>query len=392
MRAILFNLYFIFLLGLKLQAQQSFKEVYLLDLSSKTPIPYALLVLETNTSSYLSDENGKINLSTKHKDKELIEISHVSIENTSLFFDQIEDTIFVRSKEYILAESFVENQSALSLVKKSIAAINQNYGSENKYFSGLYRQIHKEDGKYVRLIEAQIDVVQESTATNLRLNQEEKFHVSALRKSLVYEKNGEQHGDHLADLFTYNPIQYLEKGIFNPSALESYSWEISLSNASLIEIKFQNKPWSAASNYCGIILINKEDLAMLKIEIYETPNSSAFPKPKSTWSLLQSSYSLEYIKSNSIYQLQACKLNYAHHVKPSINFDEKTFLIEEEFNFGTNHSKVSTEHLDYNYNSNLYRSALEYKAEQWNSFVIEDAIARDLGLYVKLDKQFRQER
>ncbi|MCB0509699.1 MAG: hypothetical protein KDC82_02970 [Bacteroidetes bacterium] len=377
--------FFLFLIS-SLRAQEQL-EFYLLESNTKKPLPYALLVAKSKAFIYSSDENGKFLIKNKFDKGDLVAISHLAIEDIELALEEIGDSLFVPAKEYLLPESFVENQSALSIIKKSLAAIQKNYGSEPSYFSGVYRQIHKENKLYVRLIEAQIAISQAATAPNVKQNQEEKFFVSALRKSFNYEQNGEQHGDHLVDLFAYNPIQYLEKGILNPSALQAYNWEILSSDPYFYEISFQNKVWSAASNFTGIIRINKMDMAMVRIEIHENPNPSAYPKLQSNWSLINSSYLLEYFKVDSSYNLSSTRLSYAHHVRAN-DFDDRLYLIEEDFSFTTKSLVSRTENQAFSCHSNLYSLNIEYQPEQWESFQLEENLEKDLGQFVSLEQQF----
>lgn len=102
-----------------------------------------------------------------------------------------------------------------------------------------------------------------------------KFFIEHIRRSNVYERNGDKHGDHLVDLMSENPINSTHTSCLNMTNIYNYDFKIVNSEkATEVKIYFQNKDWQAQQNMAGFIVINKYDYAILSIEITSTKNPS----------------------------------------------------------------------------------------------------------------------
>ncbi len=367
-------------------AQQ--QNVYILNEADTAAIPFATLYFKESKIAFMSNENGLIHIKASNLKNEILVVEHLSFRTKEIPATALSDTIFLARKEYEVPEVIINNLSALSIIEKAIEAIPNNYISHDFSLSGKYLQVHKENGKYVRFIEALTDIKNDSYSPKHQLNQEESFAIKALRKSFNYERNGDQHGDHLVDLFAENPIQYLEKGVLNPKNLASYTWSLSESTANNYVIHFRNNSWASSKNYHGYVSINKVDYAIVKVQIQELPNLQTNIENKSNWEFINGWYEVFFTKTTDKYALSEATKWYNHQVRNERNRQQIDYLVEEVFKWQTHH--VSPQIIDQRYskNSNLYSLEMKYNTEKWNSFPIDSIIKLDLEHKLNLEEQF----
>lgn len=381
------TLIFILLAYIPIHIFAQSKTLYLIDKDSKQAIAFASLYYETSKISFMSNEMGWVQITT-YIDKEAILLHHISYESAPLFINNIPDTLYLEKKSYELPIFNYQNLSAKSVIKKAIEAIPQNYIQETHYLKGNYLQVHKENGIFVRYIEAKVDIQNEGLHPNLAKNQEENFAILALRKSYNYEKNGEQHGDHLKDLLQESPIQYLEKHYLNVQNLDLYEWTFLENESDTYQIHFQSKTTLGSRSYKGILSINMENFAIIKLRIESYPILNQQKNIASSWIFINGWYEAQFTQSEMGYYLLNCAQWYHHQIiEPNQDWHP---IIEEKFEWTSEELHKNALNKNYSKFSSLYSLSMAYEEEIWRLSFIPSDIRKDLEIKHSLEYQFRQ--
>lgn len=382
--AILFSL--LFLLTQTVFGQQA---IYVVNLETKEAIPFSTLLIEESKHVYMSDENGFILLPKSESISSTLMFEHLSFQSKSIVFEASTDTLFLKPKLYTIPEILIHEISPFQVLQKVVEQLSSNFPKDKFYLDGLYRQTHKENGLYVRFIEAQVLVLNEGMQADLNQVQEESFALLELRKSSNYEKNGDQHGDHLVDLFADNPVQYLQNSILNLRNFESYSWTLDYLPTGNCKIEFQNKPWTSAKNIKGFLLINKQDFAIQFVQFSETPNLLSLAEDKSNWKFINSWYEASFKKYGDVYALENCDKWYNHEVRNEHLPAQVNYLVEERFEWRTFKLLYALEAIPkFAKQSNLYSVVLPYSPEYWLIYPIDPSVKKDLEKTHTLAHQF----
>lgn len=360
---------------------------YIIDVNTRQPIEQALCYdLETKLA-FTSNLNGEITF-ISNSISEMIGINHLSFQVIELKLDKELDSIFLVPKDYILPEFYVNEFSAEDIVKKAINQISSNYPNETQYITGKYLQTHIENGKYVRYIEAKMEVENLGYLPSIKKEQEQKFKPNAVRKSFVYEKNDDQHGDHLLDLFRENPIQYLETSFLNKNNLQLYHWNLAYTESGLFQINFKNKDWSSLKNLSGFLIINPQNYAIEYIELIEFPNLQSLHENKSNWKFVNGWYQISFKAEGPFYQLEFCNKWYNHQVMNELNKAQTDYLVKEKFSWVSTSTSPNTATTNFVKASNLYTTKQKYIPELWQNDYIKEAIRTDLEVNYPLEFQF----
>ena len=198
-----------------------------IDENSKT-IPYVTVFLQKNQAATTSNFDGEVKLVINKKAlPDTLVIRHIAFETQKIFLTSENINAFehVILKDKLNEVGFVEIRAftAEQIIKKAIDSIYKNYYAETFTLMGFYRQAHKENDKYVRLIEC-YPIVKEKIYDRNSTVQKESFHIEWIRRSNVYERNGDKHGDHLVDLFLEDPINYSYALFLNKHAYRLYDF------------------------------------------------------------------------------------------------------------------------------------------------------------------------
>ncbi len=369
-------------------AQTKAYSFYLIDAQSGKPIPYLNIISKEDKTAYQSDEKGWIEINNSDP-KKTYTSHHLSYESQEFSLNAIKDTLLFEFKAYQLPGIELSKITAEKIVEKAVTNIGNNYSRYTFYLDGTYTQIHKENQKYVRYIEAKTSVQKMGYDKNIQVPQEEKFAVKALRKSYNYEMNGEQHGDHLVDLFLENPLQYLEKSVLNKRNFKLYAWQIVNQNETSYTLSFQNKPWQSARNLTGEIVVNKSDWAILSMTIVELPNDFAREDNESNWRFVNGWYEISFQLQGDKYYVQSSNKWYHHLVRTSSASVDYQYEVEEQFNWETLGVGVKDKSISYSKLTNLYSQYFPYVPLQWEQNKFLEQVRVDLEHKYSLEHQFK---
>lgn len=362
----------------------------------KEAIPFVMCYFQNNSLGGLSDGFGAITIAINHSYlPDTLVVHHLSFGEQKVYVEAYTDslTIELQVQEYMVSEAEVIGFSAESMVRKSIQEIPNNYAKEVHYEQGFYRQVHKENGVYVRLIEAMVAVEKQGCLKRLSDVQKERYFIHQIRRSLVYEKNPDQHGDHLVDLMLANPLQYAKGTVLRDSnvGLYHFKYDHNFNEENLVKVFLENKSWLDRENHTGWLIINKEDHAIVEMELASFPNSSNKESRAVEWQFQNGKYNSRYVKKDGLYTMDYCKKTYNHHVMdPSLNYLQ--FITEETFEwFRIDVGMESLAKKKYRNFSNLYSMSYTYDEVAWQQIELpacDERITQDLEHSWNLEVQF----
>lgn len=367
--------------------------------SNSQAIPFATVHFKNNHLGTMTNDEGYFNFnieSTQLPDS--LRIQHLSYQTKNMWVeaDTLEIEIILATQDFSIREIEIETfRKPDALVKKAIQSLDINYKQNTTYSKGFYQQIHRENGKYVRLIEALVTVQNANICERRKETQKEKFHINQLRRSYVYERNGDQHGDHLIDLFLANPIFYEKEHLLHLKNIASYYWEYDTDYDSLgySKIIFLNKDWEGAKNYSGYLTINTSDYGIIEIVIESYPNNKTIDR-NLEWQFQNGKYKATYQKIAHNYFLEKAEKWYNHKIYNK-QFNRYDFVVEETFTW-INWENYEDESSSYSFKkgTNLYSQHCNYDATSWDDIRIEpldSLVIKDLEHIVSLDFQFENQ-
>jgi hypothetical protein len=280
--------------------------------------------------------------------------------------------------------------------------MKRNFLFDSLISTGLYRQYHKENGKYVRLIEADASV-----AFNVKDPYQYSFHelmqINHERRSGNFESNGDVHGDHLADLLKENPYSYNKSNFLDPKKIDFYSPKFESEDSAQYIIKLQYKESSSKKLENAKIWVAKETYALTKMEIEKFPNPY-YRKTRyendSRWKLVNEKDVIETEKVNGKYVVSSIERTYNHHVL-NLKTGNVDFVVEETFHLYFNEHETDNvgtyiKRGNFTNDSDLYFSKYKYDQKFWEEYELLDdyplieEVKKDLEQAKPIEQQFKE--
>lgn len=400
------KLFFLLLLPcLALQAQDNIlMKAYIFDKESNKPLELAALHVANTQLGGVTDDQGYVEVPMPRLNlKDSILFTYIGYDAVALRVPNYDtkDTlhVFLSSGSVVTKEAVITALNAKGVLIKAIDNMKTNLLMDSLIATGFYRQYHKENGKYVRLIEADVSV-----AFNTKSIYKYAFHegvkVNKERRSENYETNGDIHGDHLVDLLKENPYSYNKNNFLDKKKLDFYSPKfVSEDNVEYV-ISVQYKEASSAKLENAKIWVAKDNFAITKIEIEKFPNPY-YVKSRwandSRWKLVNEKDVIRTEQVNGKYVVSSIERTYNHHVlnRQTGNVD---YVVEESFElyFQDYDTENVGEKLKNGYDvfSDLYMKKYKYDDAFWNSYEpvsdypLDEDIAKDLEHAKKLSEQY----
>lgn len=373
--------------------------------ANNAPLSMAAVQIKNTQLGGLADDNGyfeipipKLNL------KDSLKVSFVGYAPQSLSIVNYKggDTlrISISSSAETKQEVEIVAMNAKGVLLKAIQNMKQNLLYDSLLATGFYRQYHKENGKYVRLMEADVSV-----AFNCKSPYRYSFHelvkTNKVRRSLNFETNGDMHGDHLIDLLKENPYSYNRNNFLDAKKLDLYAPKFAGEDSVEYIISMQYKESSSAKLVQAKVWVQKETFAMTRMEIEKFPNpyyvKSRYAND-SRWQLVNEKDVVETEKVNGKYVVSSLTRSYNHHVlnRATGNVD---FIVEESFELhfddynreSVSEKLVKRQFSDFSY---LYSSAYKYDEKFWSeydfadNFPLPEQVQKDLEEHKPLKTQF----
>lgn len=315
------------------------------------------------------------------------------IVNVKLPYDSIL-VIRLIAMEYELPEVPILSNRPYTIMLEAIKKLQVAMPDTAYLNNCFYRQTHREDGKNVRLIEADVDILN-TASTPLK----EYLKVNQLRRSIVYERNGAQHNDHLADLLLENYATHPAGSILDPRALSSYQLHIEAENMDSTLIGYSYKHFKSEKHYTGQVLLDSKGRIIRIVEqSIDNPKyqpSGMLGSANDNWEFVNGNKKLYYSYTNGKLYTDSINYSYLHNITD--RFSGRThYVIEEQFQLWVNSTQSITEPdlKTYRVLSGLYSKRYKYNSQFWNEYEAIKAhplpvkAEQDLAKHKKLQTQF----
>ncbi len=378
------------------------------DKETNQPLSMAAIQVKNTQLGALSEDNGYFEMPLPVSNlKDSIRVSYVGYtpESLSIADYKTGDTLRIAlgMDNMIKGEVVITALGARAVMLKAIENMKKNFYYDSLISTGLYRQYHKENGKYVRLMEADVSV-----AFNVKSPYKYSFHelvrVNKQRRSDNYETNGDVHGDHLVDLLKQNAYSYNRASFLDAKKIDFYAPKMLSENEKEYVITLQYKEANSATLENAKLVIEKETFAITRMEIEKYPNPAYVRSRYSNetrWQLVNERDVIETTKQNGKYMVSSIVRSYNHHV---LNPRTKAvdFIVEESFelffdDYETNDvgARVSKEG-NYNSMTDLYTTKYGYSTKFWDNYDLLDEyptpaqVVKDLDAKKPLVQQFKE--
>lgn len=380
---------------------------YVTDGITGEGLSLAAVQVKNSQLGALSEDNGYFELPLPRTNlRDSLRISYMGFlpQTITVAGYQTGDTLRIALdvEAVVKAEAVIIAMNAKGIMLKAIANMRKNFNYDSLIATGLYRQYHKENGKYVRLIEADVSV-----AFNVKSAYKYSFHelvrTNKMRRSENYETNGDVHGDHVVDLLKENPYSYNRMNFLDPKKIDFYSPKIASEDAEGYVLILQYKESSSVKLENAKIWVAKETFAITKMEIEKFPNpyyiKSRYAND-SRWQLVNEKDIIETTKQNGKYMVSSITRSYNHHVL-NPRTQEVDFIVEESFemyfdDYETNDiSARITKDGGYSSLTELYLTKYGYNAKFWDNYDLLDEyptpadVVKDLEHAKPLLQQFK---
>ena len=321
-------------------------------------------------------------------------ISVAGYKHTDTLKIYLETAIETKQEAVIVAEN------ARGVLLKAITNLKTNIFRDSIIQTGFYRQFHKENGKFVRLLEADLSV-----AINAKSHIDYSFHelvqTNEQRRSENYETNGDVHGDHMVDLLKENPFSYNKSTFLNPKNIDFFAPKFEKEDSVEYIIKTQYKESSSAKLEQARIWVEKGTYAITRIEVDKFPNPY-YVKSRyaidSRWKLVNERDIVELTKYKGKFVVSSLQRVYNHHVL-NPRTGEVDYVVEESFNlyfYKYDDADVTAKMHNGKYSdfTELYSTKYRYNNKFWNNYPVmtehklDKQIKTDLEHAKPLDEQF----
>lgn len=380
-----------------------------LEDSTYAALPFANIVLEKNGHGIATDAKGAFELIVDIPDSSShLVFSAIGYEpeviSVGRLISQLNGIVTLKPRVYPIPVVLIEGMSAKQIVKKAIDKIPENFASDTFYLKGFYRQYHKENNAYVRLIETTLYLKNSVEKHKNYLTNKERCRVLQLRRSNNYEMNREEHSDHLFDLLMENPVYHASGTVLNGKSLNAFKFLPGADeNDSVYHIYYFAKKSEDEKTQKGELFINKKTFAVVKFIKEEQLNTGAFIKYHEVtsvpyrWEFKNGKIIAEYKYQDGKMFLSSLNKTYTHALYDN-KVNSKEYMVTENFELKMD-SNLYWKKLPGNFSavSNLYHSHYAYDKNFWENcllpeFIFEKSehVIRDLEQKEILELQFAE--
>lgn len=237
------------------------------DSLTRQHVPYVHIVVAEVNLGIISNSEGMFEIiMPEGYNKASITFSCIGYETRTISIDNLnnaKNTIFLKEATHTLDQLVITNISAREYIERSIKEIPENYVNSPVSFKGYYLSATKENGKYRRLLETEVDVYSKNLL-RYRQNPEDSIHKAFgqdYRKYRIQEPSLFHHSlsfDHVIN----------GKAFLNPDNLDSWDFEFIgvFDNENIILIQADFIDPEEKIDHKASIYIDQQTLGILKIE------------------------------------------------------------------------------------------------------------------------------
>lgn len=387
-------------------AQKQVKAV-LINRADNQALPYAIVKELQSNKIELSDSAGRFSFVVPDTTTQLqLEIGglgfHVSLIH-KLGKKGIEK-VYVDKQAFYIPGVEITGLSAKQVVAKAIAEIPNLYTDAGYFANSFYRQYHKENGKFVRLIEVQGITMFNITPGRRQLNCVEALAITNMRRAYDYEQNRLEHSDHFFDLLIENPIYHPLGSPLNGKAQDVYIFKFDTTYASGGDyiIAYHSTDYSKESIASGRLFIDPISFAIKRIERTNTKNNNRDYRQvlsdKYVSDFISGTAVTEYAFENGKWYLKKMLREYTTEIyfRPTNNkFNTTTECFEWYSDSTTN--RVAHQYRDaFDHDSHLYATKYTYNPGAWlvplHPFVYfkQEDVYKSISQKVPIEEQFEK--
>lgn len=378
----------------------------LLNKADNAPVPYAVVKLQATGQTQITDSLGKFVLVLP------VDTSTVSIEVAALGFHGVinhkrtnaaVEKVYMNKPALNLGQVEIQGLSAKKVVEQAIEKIPQLCANTSYATNAFYRQIHKENGRFVKLIEVQGSTMFRLIQERKKIGCKEAIAIVQMRRSFDYEKNRLEHLDHYMDLLAENPVYHTIGTVLNAAGLGIYkfSFDTAATTNDTYVINFRSQDYTGESIESGRVYILKESFAITKIERFDRKNTNgdyrAVLSQQYVTDFISGSFSAEYEEVNGKWYLKRLLREYTNQIYDRFTGNKSSYITEtfEWYAEGEASPTVPPALVDsYAEYTNLYKCDYKYDAAAWQEekypylYFTKDEVYKGLSHTLPMEEQF----
>jgi len=404
-------LYLLLLVAMQLPAQGLVEVAGRVQDADRQPVPFAHVLLGNGFA--VTDVEGYFTL-VIHETylADTLKVTAVGFAAYSQVLDNKAPTklkITLQTEVYTLCGVTINNQRAQAHWLKALKQLRTALPNTAYTYPAYYRQVHQENGSYVRLIEAGMTVY-DVAATYQSGVMQERFSLQQVRRSNVTERNGDEHGDHLVDMFLENMVRYPVGTIMDAKVVPQFELrfndsECTICGDSLEMLSYTYQHPTDPKLLKGNIWLYKQSLKLLALEETATHNPGYRQGGFSFsgggghhWMFQESHKTLSYQYIGGKVYLSQLHFEYLHHIHDR-TVGLLRYEVAESFSFFCEVPTVQPYGFvpDHTFarKSNLYSRKYRYEPAFWEQFglvkqhPLPDSTIQTFSGKVPLQQQFK---
>ncbi len=380
--------------------------------SENQPVSFAYIKYMETTFT-VADADGNFNIKVNGNYTDSLEISSLGFVTLKVpikhFATNRRTKVIMQPETFIIDGVTVNNSKAKNHWLLVLEKLQKHLPSKAYTYPALYRQVHQENGTYVRLIEAGMTVYDVAATFKSDMLQE-RFNLEQVRRSNVLERNGDAHGDHLVDMFLENNLRYPTGTIMDPKVVGQYEIryddsQCEICGDSLEQLAYRYENVHNPKLLDGKIWIYKGSLAIYGLQETATRNPQFLERGMSLgggdhhWMFQTSIKNLRFSYHNGNIYLKNLEFAYLHHIQ------ERTigivrYEVTEHFamfcDAPTLHPDGFIPDKSFARSGNLYSRKYEYEEHFWQQFSLAvnnplpNEVVQTFSSKVPLKEQFKR--
>jgi len=248
------------------------------DRAYKTDISFADIKIKGKLAKSVSRSNGTFDFKvpTAYYYDTLV-VSALGYHNFEIPLYKLNDAyaisaaLVIKNKELAKKFSNREVENVYSIIQNMVSRFKSDFVTSSST-NGFYRELRQENGKYVRLIEADVDIIQGKLLTSNWTK------INEFRKSVDKSMNKPNFGNCLQSLFS-ETLTWMDRIFFKNNI---YKFEFELEGTKMFEkadvyvVSFELINRKQFENMKGKMLINMENHDLLKLDFLFTDNTKSW--------------------------------------------------------------------------------------------------------------------
>lgn len=240
-----------------------------LDGVTREPLSFASISVAGKSQGTIANAEGEFDfyIPVQYVNDTLI-ISHVgykSYRNKISDLIKAAQLILLKATSFLLDEVVIneKNLTGKEIVAKAIRNLKKNYSTKSFCLDGFFREIEEENGKYVLLTEAALELCDKNFDGKRKRSLQEAVDIKEMRRSLRYsgQSNRDNIGYALGDLIENNDVRY-NRGMLDTAGNDfSIDTITSYNDRPVYGISMANRTDS------GTLYIDMETYGILKINM-----------------------------------------------------------------------------------------------------------------------------